>query len=524
MNRYLIKQGNTEGIIKFLTKSYSLPVIKSCMVIYSSNDKYVFELVFRNNIPYFRFFKNSNLNSSMEHDDELGKFPYIELPVEELKFFLRMIGQLGFHETMINESVRFEFLMEGVIKFILQKETLLGDILYISDDLNIENIDFIFNKVETGPLNKDSINRILEKKDIKTEPLYSIHGAINSKIQNFSSRQGINLSLSPSTISFKLGSKSNDFTMSDENFKSVTGKSIVDHATLSDISDDLLEGVSIIISSFNSEKTLPKVLEAINSQSICPSNFHKVEVIVIDDGSEFSVINALKDYKGEYKFILKVIRFEQNLGLSTARNSGVSLSSYENLILIDSDILLSKNYVKEALARLQTIPNALYFALKQNIDNEAIDIKTIKDGLQVPTDYDDKRLSRDFNVNMNWINKVVVSGNFEILGETDNLKLFGNGRVLNGFDLPSAVVGHNIVIKKSILQKAGGFGNEFNGWGLEDTFFGAKVISSGNFIIPLLSTGVYHINHPPRSGSEESRLKEYDKNLIKYKELINKKI
>jgi hypothetical protein len=90
MNRYLINQNNTEEIIKFLTKNYSLPVIRSCMVIYSSDDKYVFELVFRNNAPYFRFLKNNNLNSSIEQDDELGKFPYIELLEEELKFFLKM--------------------------------------------------------------------------------------------------------------------------------------------------------------------------------------------------------------------------------------------------------------------------------------------------------------------------------------------------------------------------------------------------------------------------------------------------
>ena len=221
------------------------------MVIYSSDDKYVFELFFRNNVPYFRFLKNNNLNSSIEYDDELGKFPYIELPVEELKFFLKMIGKLGFCDVMINESVRFEFLVDDVIKFIIQKETLLGDILYVSNDLNINDFSFIFSKVKKEPLGRDSINEILEKKNIKTEPLYSIHGTINSKIQNFSSKQGINLSLSPSTISFKLGSKSNDFTILDKNFESATGKSILDHTALSDISDDLLEAVSIIVSSFN---------------------------------------------------------------------------------------------------------------------------------------------------------------------------------------------------------------------------------------------------------------------------------
>lgn len=524
MNRYLINQNDTEEIIKSLAKEYSLPIIKSCMVIYSLYDKYVFELVFRNNIPYFRFLKNNNLNSSIEHDDELGKFPYIELPVEELKFFLKMIGKLGFCDVVINESVRFEFLVEGVAKIIIQKNTLLGDILYVSDSLDIKDINCVTGKINTVPLDRASINKVLDKKDVKTESLYSVHGTINSKIQNFSSKQGINLSLSPSTISFKLGSKSNDFTMLDKNFELVTSKSIIDHTIQSDIDDNLLEGVSIIIPSFNSDKTLPKVLEAINSQKISDDYFHKIEVIVIDDGSKIPIIEVLKDCKNDYKFIFKVIRFEQNLGLSTARNIGVGLSSYENLILIDSDILLSENYIKEALIRLQIVPNALYFALKQNIDNEKFDIEIIKKGLKVPEKYDDKRLDRHFSVDMNWINEVSVDGNFGILGETDNLKLFGNGRVLNGFDLPSAVVGHNIVIKKNSLQKVGGFGNEFNGWGLEDSFFGAKVISSGNFIIPLLSTGVYHINHLPRSGSEENRQKEYNKNIVKYKELINKKI
>jgi hypothetical protein len=31
---------------------------------------------------------------------------------------------------------------------------------------------------------------------------------------------------------------------------------------------------------------------------------------------------------------------------------------------------------------------------------------------------------------------------------------------------------------------------------------------------------VYHINHPPRSGSEEQRQKEYAENIAKYIELI----
>jgi hypothetical protein len=58
---------------------------------------------------------------------------------------------------------------------------------------------------------------------------------------------------------------------------------------------------------------------------------------------------------------------------------------------------------------------------------------------------------------------------------------------------------------------------------VDDTLFGTENIAAGNFIIPLLNTGVYHINHPVRSGSLEEQAKEYKKNLEIYKEIISKK-
>ena len=47
---------------------------------------------------------------------------------------------------------------------------------------------------------------------------------------------------------------------------------------------------------------------------------------------------------------------------------------------------------------------------------------------------------------------------------------------------------------------------------MEDVYFGLKTISNGNYIIPILSCGVYHIDHPPRSGSSEKKKKEYKAN------------
>ena len=68
----------------------------------------------------------------------------------------------------------------------------------------------------------------------------------------------------------------------------------------------------------------------------------------------------------------------------------------------------------------------------------------------------------------------------------------------------------------------GGFSNYFKGWGLEDSYFGSKMIAEGNYVIPVLSCGVYHIDHPPRSGSEKKKLQELEGNLARYKELLDK--
>jgi hypothetical protein len=79
-------------------------------------------------------------------------------------------------------------------------------------------------------------------------------------------------------------------------------------------------------------------------------------------------------------------------------------------------------------------------------------------------------------------------------------------------------------IRKSVFESLGGFSSKFKGWGFEDTYFGACAIANGNFVIPVLNTGVYHINHPPRSGSEKKKQEELVSNLNIYKNLINQNI
>ena len=112
--------------------------------------------------------------------------------------------------------------------------------------------------------------------------------------------------------------------------------------------------------------------------------------------------------------------------------------------------------------------------------------------------------------------------NTEIIRETNNFKTFGKNKVVGVWDLPSMVITNAVSMKKKEFKEIGGFNLQFKGWGMEDTFLGACLIGRGNFIIPCFSTGIYHIEHEPRSGSKEKMMKEFQRNVLVYLDLINR--
>lgn len=91
----------------------------------------------------------------------------------------------------------------------------------------------------------------------------------------------------------------------------------------------------------------------------------------------------------------------------------------------------------------------------------------------------------------------------ELLNDTNYFKSFGF--VKYGYNGLAESLGHNISTRQKVVKSVQGFSKEFVGWGMEDSYFGAKVIASGNFIIPVLSSAVYHIGYGPRGGDLEKK-------------------
>lgn len=104
--------------------------------------------------------------------------------------------------------------------------------------------------------------------------------------------------------------------------------------------------LSVIISNYNSEKTIGKCLDSLLSQ--IPKNS---EILIIDGNSTDNSINIIQQYQKIDKRINLIID-RKNKGTCYARNYGIYLSRGKYLLFIDSDIILHKNCVKQLMKEL----------------------------------------------------------------------------------------------------------------------------------------------------------------------------
>lgn len=98
--------------------------------------------------------------------------------------------------------------------------------------------------------------------------------------------------------------------------------------------------VSVIVPCYNHAQFVIDALESVFSQ-----NFKDFECIIIDDGSTDNTKEIVTKWiKGKNRF---KYHYQENSGLSSARNKGISLSSGVYILPLDSDDKISKNYLEK---------------------------------------------------------------------------------------------------------------------------------------------------------------------------------
>jgi glycosyltransferase involved in cell wall biosynthesis len=109
--------------------------------------------------------------------------------------------------------------------------------------------------------------------------------------------------------------------------------------------------VSIITPCYNREKYIRETLECLQKM-----NYQNWECIVVDDESTDRTAEIVKEIAREDKRILYY--FQNKSALPVTKNRAISYSTGKYILPVDSDDLISPEYVREAVEILESNPNA----------------------------------------------------------------------------------------------------------------------------------------------------------------------
>lgn len=114
--------------------------------------------------------------------------------------------------------------------------------------------------------------------------------------------------------------------------------------------------LSVIIPTYNNSRKLNECLGAVFGQTL---NIHNYDVIVINDGSTDDTDKVVKKLRKKHKFDYVE---QKNLGPGAARNAGIKRAEGDVIVLIQDDIVIDRNFLKEHLR----------FHKKYNNENTAV--------------------------------------------------------------------------------------------------------------------------------------------------------
>lgn len=105
--------------------------------------------------------------------------------------------------------------------------------------------------------------------------------------------------------------------------------------------------ISVIIPTYNCGSYLAEAIDSVLAQSITDW-----ECIIVDDGSTDDSGDIAKKYCSLYPKIKYI--YQENQGLSSARNTGIRNSTGKYIMPLDGDDFIEKTYLEEAVNYLET--------------------------------------------------------------------------------------------------------------------------------------------------------------------------
>ncbi|PIE64647.1 MAG: family 2 glycosyl transferase [Desulfobacterales bacterium] len=229
--------------------------------------------------------------------------------------------------------------------------------------------------------------------------------------------------------------------------------------------------ISLIVTTYNWPEALYLCLKSIKYQSLLPD-----EVIIADDGSSFETKKTIDTFAINNKYMNIIHSWQEDKGFRTSksRNKAIAKSNYEYVILIDGDIILHKDFIKDHLrfSKKNTYIQGCRSLLKNTINPSLFDVK----GHFI-------FLRKGIRNRINALRCIFLA----------NLFNFHNKKI-------RGIKSCNMSFFKEDCIKVNGFNEDFIGWGREDTEFAIRLYNNNivrqNVKFAALS---FHIPHPKSS-------------------------
>lgn len=223
--------------------------------------------------------------------------------------------------------------------------------------------------------------------------------------------------------------------------------------------------ISVIIVSWNSHEDIQGLLSQLDSQQAKG----KVEVILLDNGSELESQNILRSISTQFINVKKIFN-GVNFGFAKACNIGVKASSGEVVLFLNPDTKVSIETVIEAAQRIANSQDYQVLGVQQTSD------KGVTRTCCRPLTKWNSLLSCS---GLNKVFRNILKG-FEMI-EWDHLESRYVGHVIGAF----------YVMKKSSFQMVNGFDEDFFLY-YEDLDLSARVLNAGMKIYYDASLKIYH--------------------------------
>ena len=247
--------------------------------------------------------------------------------------------------------------------------------------------------------------------------------------------------------------------------------------------------VSIVIPVYNRKEILAKTLAGIIHQTY---PLELIEVIIADDGSKDSPEELIPIFE-EYFSIKHVFQKDDGYRLSAVRNLGISAASHDQIIILDCDMLPIPTLVEAYMKWLHISQKVIVIGYRKFVCSDELTVEDLVENIEPAI------MLPDVNSENVVITKGVgptVDWREQIYSETNMLK--DDKNAFRGY------CGGNVAFPKKMIDEIGGFDEDFNHWGGEDTEFGFRAEKQGYWFIPEKDALALH-QEPPGGENETDR-------------------